>query len=1727
MEDAAGKNIVSALSTVGDSASALTSCSELWGNALLGLRPGERAELEAGSVTLDILDRVLCEAQAKQIHLEDKGLTFEFRGKKRKASELWGKIVGCISAFKALFGKVVALDVSGNSAIPWAVISLILGAIEYKQEQDAAVTDGLATVVATISYYAELERLYIDKELEVIRQLKLAVTEVYLHILRFLYRARLFYEKKLSRNILDKAKVVVFTPVNFTSDIDQIENGTKKVEMWANLVHRETERDIDGRLREMQRDFRTHEHREWLQSMSSATSLNDHVDYSRNRFKNTGLWLVDSHEFKEWRDSPTSSLMWLKGSIGTGKSILTSLVVDSFLRNLKPVDKAPVLYFYSKPGQDPTDVVRDLFRQLILLNPDDREVFDAKLLDGPKPSYDDCLAHIERFAGSQSSVIVVIDSLDNCSPVPAGKYTFLRLLRDLAKIKSSCPVKLFISSREPEDRIAATLDGFREFNITKHCISVHSQNLRGDMETFVKSEVNSWHPGEFLPNETDLTRVNMAKRVIIKTVIDKAGCMFLWAVHVLRSGFRDNGGIQCLEDVAHELKEDRLPKTVEEIYEKNYNIIHAKDSSRTSQRAAKAMMVLYCVRKQLSSDSLVDAVMASDSRSNLNRGLDYDKEIRILVSGCRGFIVYDEGRGIIRFQHPSVERYLEGREGYAALSHASTAEVCLRSLFSTISRANSFAKRAEHERGRSLERDTDPYITDDDEKFCSSPYGNWESSDDDDERRIPWDRDLSRQPSRARSISSRLTDRSRSGSRPQSRSGSVHHRSDTRRSLSIASLGGLGQMQFLRSNRAVVDIDAPIQDFQEYATIFWPTHYQLCAAAALPPDFSDPKDLVRDLLVSDFDTAGDPSSRFNQWIKGVRRLLSERVLGFYDEEVEIQLQDCICPPPTPFQVCCVYGFTDLVRQLYEMYNGGHNSEQGLSGIDPGNAPNEESKTGLHLACKFGHQKTVMYLTTISRDPVAFSSPDNTMKTALDYAIESAHDENLISIYPLPEGNSLRGSLLLAAVGNPRCGSKLVTRLMTRRDRTRDRTIDTRGMSLLQKEKLCVVVMTCLFSTRKLVKAVVDRKKITSEVLAEVARSENGQAIRWSERESTWTWLMGRAPEPERYWVVLVTALEVGDTKLAKLIYKSVGWHWRTTEKGINHLFETAASNRRRPLELIEILLEHSILKTHQIRESVLERAIGNPAADMPLILKLRDVMHPDVKLTEGILIAAAKRGRLGVDILILLKLEFGTQNLVKGNVQTTKRVFREVLANSNEALLDLLLTDMNLEIPGPDFWWLVSESLKPPWDRGLDPKVQISHAMSKEYASGLLPASVFKPESPESIVDESMSHSLRLMLDHLPPRWRGSHVHVLAHRMLSVWGPRVLQLLLDAVDSDNENTNQPTVTIRTVVEAAKNTVYGHTLLPFLERRSKTQRYFVEDDVLQAAAEYGDIRTIYFFLGRYPLETYSKAFRIAAAKNSDVSVVEFLYRRLSSDCIGLEELEAAARNSDVAFECLVSHRNESQPVGSSSSRLLGRIIAQYCKHSKTLRKALDLRLAREPESSDNVNELVQTAAQNRHGLEMARFLLKRYQWTDKRVTVSATLLEMAAENQAVAPEMLRLFLNECDGRQLDSVVTVEVLVAAARNGEEAPEAVRMLVLEPRETPLDTEQLARVYRAVDVNSELSVPARRKLRDVIASAQLVTPPATDMDRRKLLDELSSAPGITSATEPEVSDIGPGSEG
>lgn len=114
-------------------------------------------------------------------------------------------------------------------------------------------------------YFAKFEPLYFQGESKVAEKLSLAVIDVYSNILRFLSKAKSYYDERANNRLSlcthglklwlnlgfllivyleGIAKSVVHSPARYTSILASIDSGREKVDMWAKLVQRESEQDL-------------------------------------------------------------------------------------------------------------------------------------------------------------------------------------------------------------------------------------------------------------------------------------------------------------------------------------------------------------------------------------------------------------------------------------------------------------------------------------------------------------------------------------------------------------------------------------------------------------------------------------------------------------------------------------------------------------------------------------------------------------------------------------------------------------------------------------------------------------------------------------------------------------------------------------------------------------------------------------------------------------------------------------------------------------------------------------------------------------------------------------------------------------------------------------------------------------------------------------------------------------------------------------------------------------------------------------------------------------------------------------------------------------------------------------------------------------------------------------------------------------------------------------------
>ena len=87
--------------------------------------------------------------------------------------------------------------------------------------------------------------------------------------------------------------------------------------------------------------------------------------HKSRREQDTCNWIFELDEHKNWRSSAESSLLWVSGVGGLGKSILMSTVIDRLQEAFQEDKGCSVQYFFCSAGEDSTRFVTRIKRQLL------------------------------------------------------------------------------------------------------------------------------------------------------------------------------------------------------------------------------------------------------------------------------------------------------------------------------------------------------------------------------------------------------------------------------------------------------------------------------------------------------------------------------------------------------------------------------------------------------------------------------------------------------------------------------------------------------------------------------------------------------------------------------------------------------------------------------------------------------------------------------------------------------------------------------------------------------------------------------------------------------------------------------------------------------------------------------------------------------------------------------------------------------------------------------------------------------------------------------------------------------------------------------------------------------------------------------------------------------------------------------------------------------------------
>ncbi|KAH7312623.1 hypothetical protein B0I35DRAFT_59726 [Stachybotrys elegans] len=577
------------------------------GDALLAVPAGESI-----NQLIDLVGSMIKKSQS-----ESWQQNLKVFGKEVKLNDVASNTITWLNKFIAVGDTAVQYD-PAHAALPWALFRFILQsavAMDERMKASLVVAERASRLVHRCRIYEIMfleETGELDKEL--ITDLRRRLIELYSMLLQMLASTGRFMQKNRLGSVVD----AILDPEHGSKLLQDLDWNEAELDKQANICdarHRfNTNRKLLTLLDLQEPILRTDENvtamletlnagemasiRRWI----STTAYGQHHDLIRTRrVEETGGWVLKTAEFVEWQRCPESSVFWLRGTAGTGKTYCTSRVIDELESTLaKSHTNEGLAFFYSSHAErdrgDCLMVLRSFVRQLSapagaqgFLHRDLRELHRRSIERESQWTIALCVEWLTKLVGFYHRTTLVLDALDEC-PYDQRRE-LLNTLILLAKPERR--VKIFITSR-PEGDIRRRLINLPNVEISADRNSEDVAKLvETSLDTSDPSSADYW--SDALESDPSL------KDEIRNTLIKRHEGMFQWAWLQIQ-GLRQLGDAMGIRERLGRLPED-LDKTYEEIYQRIERF-----PSHIRERTLRALKWVFEAEEPLTTRQLLDAV---------------------------------------------------------------------------------------------------------------------------------------------------------------------------------------------------------------------------------------------------------------------------------------------------------------------------------------------------------------------------------------------------------------------------------------------------------------------------------------------------------------------------------------------------------------------------------------------------------------------------------------------------------------------------------------------------------------------------------------------------------------------------------------------------------------------------------------------------------------------------------------------------------------------------------------------------------------------------------------------------------------------------------------------------------------------------------------------------------------------------------------------------------------
>ncbi|KAH0558952.1 hypothetical protein GP486_004423 [Trichoglossum hirsutum] len=361
--------------------------------------------------------------------------------------------------------------------------------------------------------------------------------------------------------------------------------------------------------------------------LSVSGSPDRDYNFFRDRWTSgTCNWILSHIAFTGWLEDThcKSRVLWLNGNAASGKSILSSFVIDHLVQL-----GLPCSYFFIRFADQKKRALSMILRSLACQLAYSIPAYADKLLLLEAAATDLKTAdfrNIWQWLYKQSlfpldisyPLYWVIDGVDEAD----SPGSVLKLLSELHL--TTIPIRVLIVSRKTHEISSA----FQKLGKQVHMEAIRTEGNQDDFRCYVNQEM-------------DIAGEDSYREEVTAQILERARGNFLW-VHL---AVQKINKCHTKVDVGDALKD--LPPGMEALYNRMANSVQTQPSSNNQKLGMSILGWVTCVQRPLSVEELSDA-LGSDGLLEIHRTIG---------DLCGGFVVVDK-EGKVAMIHETAREYL-------------------------------------------------------------------------------------------------------------------------------------------------------------------------------------------------------------------------------------------------------------------------------------------------------------------------------------------------------------------------------------------------------------------------------------------------------------------------------------------------------------------------------------------------------------------------------------------------------------------------------------------------------------------------------------------------------------------------------------------------------------------------------------------------------------------------------------------------------------------------------------------------------------------------------------------------------------------------------------------------------------------------------------------------------------------------------------------------------------